>query len=369
MSDPTRNHRRLGLALGLAVVLFLLHRAQLYFDRFGHLQGPAALEAVAGEAMAAVAFSGDGRTVVGIDRAGIMTRWPLPVGSPETRSLVGRGLYRKDINSITLDQRGDLCVASTGDAAYALRLNRPGNASHLNMDWGAVSRNGRFVFGTAGRGRLLFVRDARTSQPLAFQSAPQRRRFLTMDLSPDGRWMVFTTEPSGSAPWVMDLDTQAVRRLGRDAGRGMRTEVRFSPDGRYVAAAAAGEGLLTVWEADSWRQVAAFNVDERGARGFSFSPDGSLIAFPVKREREFQVGSLIVERRREPVDVLQVVEVSTGRARFDWSRPGEVRGHELEVVASAWSSDGSSVATLGEDGRVALWDVERARLVRFLPGR
>jgi WD40 repeat protein len=45
-----------------------------------------------------------------------------------------------------------------------------------------------------------------------------------------------------------------------------------------------------------------------------------------------------------------------------------VRGHRSPAVDCAWSPDNELVATLDEDGRIALWDVPQRRFMKFLRG-
>src|SRR5690606_15841500 len=47
---------------------------------------------------------------------------------------------------------------------------------------------------------------------------------------------------------------------------------------------------------------------------------------------------------------IRVHDAATGALVRKW------QGHETSGVAAAWSSDGRTLATTGNDGRVALWD-------------
>jgi len=48
--------------------------------------------------------------------------------------------------------------------------------------------------------------------------------------------------------------------------------------------------------------------------------------------------------------------------------PVELRGYEGPVQSAAFSSDGTILASAGDDGKVILWNVERQRPLAILAG-
>jgi WD40 repeat protein len=364
-----RLSRRLGLLLGLAVALFLIAGVQAQFNRLSRLRGPAALEPVAHEGATTLAFSEDGGCLLSLDPAGRLRRWSLRTGTHEEESLRGRGIYEG--RSLFADPGGRLCVANAAGAAYALLL-RPGWGAWRvpGLVWGAPSCNGRFVFGGERGGRVLSLYDARSRKFLDSRLVPDRKRLsLSVDLSPDGRWLAgFLGGRQSGVPCVLPVARPETRVLDSAAWTG-QPWLEFSPDGRYLGLLRDDHArtfrLLSV---SDWKRAAEFPLHGGRKPLFRFSNDSRFIAAPVAHRRSYLIGSLWLEQRREDVQALQVFEAATGRPLLEWGDPAAVRGHRSPVVDCAWSPENEVVATLDQDGRIALWDVPRRRFVTFLRG-
>ncbi|MBC8144378.1 MAG: hypothetical protein H7X80_02265, partial [bacterium] len=121
--------------------------------------------------------------------------------------------------------------------------------------------------------------------------------------------------------------------------------IAFSPDGDHIAAAVQGPTASThgiyirsMRNADEVRRIA-----QDGATDVAYSPDGSMIA----------------SSGRSRVVTLHNSSGGSGR---------ELTGHSGNVNAVAFSSDGSRLATAGDDAKVLIWDVANGALIRSYTG-
>jgi dipeptidyl aminopeptidase/acylaminoacyl peptidase len=136
--------------------------------------------------------------------------------------------------------------------------------------------------------RLVYVKRAASAAPVVYTATDAGKRPRRVGIgraptvSPDGRWIAYVTVPRGSSDpeqvMLIPVDGGAARLLMR--GRSV-TSLTFGPDSRRVAAVV------------NQRRVRMYDIAEdtlvsaaRGwIRGFSFSPDGTQIAFGVATNR------------------------------------------------------------------------------------
>jgi TolB protein len=146
--------------------------------------------------------------------------------------------------------------------------------------------------GAGGRGGLSFVTDGRilysamlsaqTEEILLMNADGTDRRQLTSDnssdltpvASPDGRYIVFTSNRSGNFEvWRMGMDGTNLLRLTDSAGA---TGPNISPDGKWVTYLSSTDGKIRRVPLEGGESVELI----AGAIGAStVSPDGKLIAY------------------------------------------------------------------------------------------
>jgi WD40 repeat protein/Tfp pilus assembly protein PilF len=169
------------------------------------------------------------------------------------------------------------------------------------------------------------------------------------------------------------------REMGRlpNPGRGRHAyELRFSPDGRMLAAYHDGEWVWHLWDLRRREKVLSLK-----GGSFDFAPDGDRLACvvdntiaiysldPLREIRRFPLGEgghtmlfapdgkrLAVLNSKPPS--LQLLDAETGAVVRRWSAP--VPGDQ---IPACWRDDGRRLAFATSTGRIAVWDVEDGRQV------
>ena len=126
---------------------------------------------------------------------------------------------------------------------------------------------------------------AQQRHPLSIQDFLSLERPGEPQISPDGRWVVYSvTTPNLAANrrttdlWLQAVDGSPARKISTDSLGGR--SARWSPDGRRIAYVSSRGGTSQVWMYDVGsgrrRQVTTLST---GADGVIFSPQGRWLAF------------------------------------------------------------------------------------------
>lgn len=192
-------------------------------------------------------------------------------------------------------------------------------------------------------------------------------------LSPDGRWVVFTSERRGNPDlYALSLDGSNEPRLLVDSPA-MEDQVAFAPDGRGIAFVSTASGnadiyVLPFLPETTQALAAATNVTNDPGGDFrpDFSPDGARVAFSTDRDTPVSGHPIFAFTRQREGDVY-VMDRDGGNlqrltATPDWDGSPE------------WSADGRTLyfysarpreivgpptsPILGQEGGFRIWAMD-----------
>ncbi len=167
------------------------------------------------------------------------------------------------------------------------------------------------------------------------------------------------TTTRGRPPESDEKTRRHGERTSFEYERNIIAGVAFSPDGSLVAAGGI-RGFVSVREVGGGRERSklfvpgARDVDSPGfLRALAFSPDGKLLAAGGTYDASAHVWEVATGSYRGALNSYRVPE---GKGRMDC------------IAALAFSPDGKTMATVGYDRDLRLWDVATGRLHALLRG-
>ncbi|NBB74512.1 MAG: hypothetical protein GVY35_12645 [Bacteroidetes bacterium] len=175
--------------------------------------------------------------------------------------------------------------------------------------------------------------------------------------SPDGRWLVFTSERKGNADlYALDLEERREPvRLTRNPA--MDDAADISPDGTRIVFVSTREGQADVFvmpfaPGDVTADARAENLTNRAGGDFNpaFSPDGALIAWTQQEARPPDEPALSPQNARRALATRVFVMTSDGtdpRPIGTGSLFAEGATTQMVAGSPAWSPDGTSVYVHG----------------------
>lgn len=210
---------------------------------------------------------------------------------------------------------------------------------------------------------------------LLFDASSGKARPLASDLSldynpafsPDGRWLVFTSERRGNPDlWALNLsdDTDPILLTPSDT---MQDAAAFSPDGRSIAFVDTRDGNAEIYlmpfrpddPPGAFRAAQNISRSQRGDFRPAFSPDGRYIAFSSDRGVPFRSSypdGEIARARGLPEEAPWPVGSDIYIMEVDGSNPVRLTDANGWDGSPAWSRDGQTIYFYSErDGLPFIW--------------
>jgi WD40 repeat protein len=228
------------------------------------------------------------------------------------------------------------------------------------------------------RPRRYRVRDAADGRILREVEGNDVAYYGREALSPDGARLV-VRDPDGSIRLLDAMNRQVLHTFGKVRSHPHSSALRYSPDGRWIAAEQARTGRTTkivIWDAKTGQlaqsldasafvpQVAAFSPDGRRFAGFSV--DLRVRVWDVETGRNLWSAlssSSVAKSIAFSPDGRQIATGGGGEAGLKiWdSATGRLisalAGHSGDVFAVAYSLDGRYLASGSSDQAVRIWEL------------
>jgi WD40 repeat protein len=161
---------------------------------------------------------------------------------------------------------------------------------------------------------------------------------LSLTFSPDGKRLAGGT----SEKMVQIWDTTTWKTQDVIKGPDSYCAVCYSPDGKFLATAEYGGGIVRLWDANSMLKRVRFDGHTAAVVCLAFSPDGKYLASGGDKGQ------------------VKIWDLQTCKETAD------LKGHKTKVKGLAFSPDNKMLATVGQERTIKLWDFAKGKELRSL---
>jgi len=286
---------------------------------------------------------------------------PEPAPAPATPAEVSEHWAESPVSALAWSPDGTL-VARGGLRTVALYpvsrgvlqedkvMLLPGHADQVRaLDFSSDGAILAAAGGKPGRaGEVILWNAATREKPRRIDG--HRDNILDIAFSPDDQWLATASYDKHTMVW--NVADGALRYDFTDHVDAVYA-LAFSPDGKYLATG-AGDRTVKLWDLETGKRLITFSDAEATIHTVTFSPDGRYLA-AGSADKRIYIWDV-------PASAKQFTQSSTSTGVLAQSK----FAHNGAVLLLAYTPDGASLVSSGEDATVKIWDAATMAEARTL---